>query len=146
MGISKSKQKSSSSNQAFPFLRDTLGGTVGAANTGAQGIAALLSGDSSGFDSFKGATGFNRILSEGLSGITNAGAAKGLLRSGASGKALMSYGQGLQNQTAQQYIQNLLGLGQMGLSAAGAIGSTGGVSNQTSKSKSLQAPTPSWGA
>ena len=149
MGFSKSKQRSESqsSNQAFPFLQDTLGGAVGSVGSSIDSIRALLSGDTSGFDAYKGATGFNDILSRGLQGVTNAGAAGGLLRSGSTGKALMNYGQELQQQSAQNYIQNLLGIGQMGLGAGQTIASAGpkSTSNQTSKSKGLQFNPPQWG-
>lgn len=144
MGISKSKQKSQSEskNLAYPFLQEQLGGTVGYAGQGAQGISALLGGDASGFDAFKRATGFDRTLASGMQDITGAGAARGLLRSGATGRNLVNYGQELQNQTAQNYIQNLLGLGGLGLGAANTIGSAGQVSSATSKQKSkgLQGP------
>lgn len=149
MGVNLSKQKSTqkSSNQAYPFLRDALGDTVGYTNQGAGGIAALLGGDSSGFDAFKSATGFDTQLGEGLSDITGAGAARGLLRSGSTGKAYVNYGQELQNKTAQSYIQNLLGLSQVGLGAASTIGGAGNTSESQSKGKSLgyQAPSPAGG-
>lgn len=145
MGFSKSSQKSTSENRAYPFLQDTLGGVVGSAQTGAQGIADLLSGNSSGFDAFKRATGFGQMLSSGMSGLTGAGAARGLLRSGSTSKALVNYGQELQNNTAQNYIQNLLGLGQLGLGAGGVIGGAGNTSKSSGKSKGLQFNPPSFG-
>ena len=52
-------------------------------------------------------------------------AARGLLQSGAAGKALTQYGQGLGDQYAQQYtsgLQSLAGLGQSSTQATGAAG------------------------
>lgn len=143
MGISKSKQSSSTSNQAYPFLQSELGGSVSSVGQGIQGISDLLSGDTTGFNAFKSATGFNQELSRGLSDITGAGAARGLLRSGSTSRGLMDYGQELQNRTAQNYIQNLLGMGQLGLGAAGVIGGAGQTSQSKGSSKGLSFNPPS---
>lgn len=145
MGFNKSSQKSASSNQAYGFLKDSLGGAVDNVNTGARGISDLLSGNTSGWDAFKGATGFDRQLVEGLGGITGAGAARGMLRSGSTTKALQSYGQQLQNESAQQYIQNLLGLSGIGMGAAQTIGSAGQTSTSSGKSKGLSLNPMKWG-
>ena len=141
MGLSKSK--SSSTNQAYDSLSKSLSPVVGAAGTGASGISDFLSGNTAGFDKFKVNTGFNQELSNGLGGVTEAGAARGLLNSGATGKAYMNYGQQLEQRSAGDYIKSLLGLGGLGIQAGGVLGGAG----QTSKSssKSIQAPTPGWG-
>lgn len=141
MGISKSS--SSSGNKAYDSLNSSLGGVVGAAGQGASGISAFLGGDTSGFNKYKTNTGFNQELSQGLTGITGAGAARGLLRSGGEGKAFMNYGQQLEQKSAGDYLRQLLGLGGLGIQAGGVLSDAGKTS--TSKSKSLQAPTPSWG-
>lgn len=144
MGFNKSSQKSESGNQAFGFLKDSLGGAVGNVGSSLNGIGDLLAGRTSGFDAFKRGIGFDRRLVDGLSGITGGGAARGLLRSGSTTKALQGYGQQLQNDTAQSYIQNLLGMGQMGLGAAQTIGGAGQTSTSSGKSKGFSAA-PSWG-
>lgn len=141
MGISKSSSKSG--NKAYDAISGSLSGALPYVTQGGAGVSALLGGDTSGLDKYKAATGFNQTLSRGLQGITGAGAARGLLRSGSTGKAFMSYGQELQNQSAQDYIKNLLGLGQLGLGAAGVMSDAGKYSS--SKSKSLQFPSPSSG-
>lgn len=145
MGFNKSSQKSESSNKAFDFLKGQLGGSVGAVESGVSGIGDLLSGRTSGFDAFKRATGFDRRLVDGLSGVTGAGAARGMLRSGSTTKALQGYGQQLQNDTAQQYIQNLLGMGGLGMGAAQTIAGAGQTSASSGKSKGLQLNPGSWG-
>jgi hypothetical protein len=88
-------------------------------------MADLLSGNSAGFDAFKRATGFDALAERGSRGVTNNTAASGLLRSGASGMALQRYGQELQNLTANNYLSQLAGLGNMGLGAANVIGQAG---------------------
>lgn len=147
MGISsnKSSQKATSSNQAYDFLRGSLGGSVNYLDEGARGISDLLSGNSSGFDAFKGATGFDDRLISGLRDVTGVKAAAGTFNSGATGKALMGYGQKLQNDTAQNYIQNLLGLSGIGGAAAGIIGGAGNRSESSGKSKGLSYTAPSFG-
>lgn len=151
MGISKSKQKSqsSSTNQAYPFLQGALGGSVSSVGDSISALQALLSGDSSGFDAYKAATGFNGALSQGLEGVTGAEAAKGLLRSGSAGKAFETYGDNLENQYAQNYLSNLVGVGQLGLGAGQILGGAGNTSQSTesNKSKALKGPDASfaWG-
>lgn len=145
MGVNKSSQKSTSGNQAYGFLQNSLGGAVDYVNQGARGISDLLSGNSSGFDAFKGATGFNDRLVSGLRDLTGVKAATGTFNSGATGKALMGYGQKLQNDTAQNYIQNLLGLSGVGGAAAGIIGGAGNTSESSGKSKGVSFKPPSWG-
>ncbi len=147
MGVNKSKQESKSSNQAFDFLRGSLGGAVDNVNVGARGISDLLSGNASGFEAFKGATGFNDRLVSGLRDVTGVTAARNTFNSGATGRALMKYGTQLQNETAQNYIQNLLGLGQLGLGSAGVLGGAGQTSSSSGKSKGLSfnPPTPTGG-
>lgn len=145
MGINKSRQKSTSSNQAYDFLKGSLGGAVENVNTGARGIADLLAGNTTGWEAFKGATGFDRTMANGMAGITGAGASRGLLRSGSTGKALTSYGQQLQNESAQNYIQNLLGLSGIGMNAAQTIGGAGNVSSSSNKSKGLSLNPMKWG-
>ena len=130
---SKPKQKSTSSNQAFGQIRDTFTPATAYTATGGNALQALLGGDSSGFDKFKQAIGFDAMAEEGSRGITGNAAARGLLRSGSTGKALQSYGQNLQNQFAGNYMDRLLGLSNLGLGAGGLIAGAGNVSNSKGK-------------
>lgn len=146
MGFNKSSNQSTShsGNQAFGFLQNGLGGSVGNVGAAGSALSALLGGDSSGLGKFQEATGFNPQLNYGMRGVTGAGAASGLLNSGSTSKGLMNYGNMLQNQSSQNYIQNLLGLGNLGLGAAGTIANAGQVSDSTAKGKSkgIQFPSP----
>lgn len=129
------KQKSSSSNQAYPFLQQQLGGVVGDASTGANALQALLTGDASGFNAFKNATGFDAAAEQGSRGITGNAAAGGLLRSGSTSKALANFGQNLQNQYAGSYMDQLGKLAGIGLNAGNVLAGAGQTSTQKSKSK-----------
>ena len=130
-----SKSKSTSSNRAFDSLNTTLSPLVGQVGQSSDSIRALLSGDASGFNAFKNATGYDWQAEQGSRGITGNAAARGLLRSGSTGKALTDYGVNLQNKFADSYMDRLLGLGNQGLSAAGIIANAGQTSQSTQKSK-----------
>lgn len=138
MGFSKNSQSSTTSNQAFPFLQNALGGVVSNVGSAAGGLSSLLGGDALGLHKFQDATGFGSQLQYGLRGVSSSGAAAGLLNSGSTQKALMNYGNMLENQSSQNYIQNLLGLGNLGLGAAGTIAGAGQTSSSKGSGKGLQ--------
>lgn len=135
-GGSKQKSQSQSINRAFDSINAAFSPMFGQASGAAGQIQALLGGDASGFNAYKDATGFDFLTEEGSRGITNNKAARGLLRSGSTGKALANYGNQMQNQYAQQYINQLLGLGNMGLQAGSLVAGAGQVSESTSSSRS----------
>jgi len=130
-----SKNSGRSENRAYGDLNQAFSPLFGQATSAANSLSQLLGGDATGFNAYKDATVFNAITEEGSRGITNNAAARGLLRSGASGKALANYGNEMQNQYSNNYMQQLLGLGGMGLNAGQLVGSAGGVSTQKGKSK-----------
>lgn len=132
-GGSKSKSKSYNSNEAL--INQKFGGAADFTSTAGNALGRLLQGDASGFNAFKDATGFSQLLQEGSRGITGNAAARGLLRSGSTGQALVNYGNMMQNQYAQNYMQNLLGQGQLGLGAGQLLAGVGQKSSSKSKSK-----------
>lgn len=136
-GGSKSKQTSKSYNSNEALVNQKFGGAADATGTAINSMQQLLGGDASGFNAFKNATGFDALLQEGSRGITGNAAARGLLRSGSTGQALANYGNMMQNQYAQNYMQNLMGTGQLGLGAGGLLAQVGqkSESKQTSKKK-----------
>lgn len=133
-GGSKSKQKSKSSNQAYGYIKDTFSPLTQYAGTGAESLSALLGGDSTGFDAYKRATGFDAMAEQGSRGITGNAAAGGLLRSGSTAKGLQEYGNNIQNQYVQQYMQQLLGLSGLGMGAGQLISGAGGVNKSSGSS------------
>lgn len=136
----KSSSTSTSSNRAYDDINRIFSPVTGMAGTGANALSALLSGDSSGFDAFKNATGFDWQAEQGSRGITGNAAAKGLLNSGSTGKALVSYGNNIQNQFANNYMDKLLQQAQLGLQAGGLISGAGNVSSSTSSSSGSSKP------
>jgi Chaperone of endosialidase len=132
-GGSKSKQESK--NLAFGGLQKDFGGLQGEATTGANALAALLRGDASGFDAFKKATGFDFAAEQGSRGVTGNAAARGLLRSGSTGKSLVEYGNNIQNQFASSYLDRLGQQADMGFKAGNLISGAGNYSKGTSSTK-----------
>jgi hypothetical protein len=130
-----SKQTSSSSNKAYDSINSSFSPLFGLAGQGADGIMKLLGGDSSGFDAYKNATGFDFAAEQGSRGITGNAAARGLLRSGSTGKALVGYGNDMQNQYAGNYMDRLLGVSGLGMDAGKLVAGAGQTSTSKSKSK-----------
>lgn len=129
----RAKQTSSSENVNNQYIKDTFSPLTGYAGSGAEMLAGLLSGDASGFNAYKDATGFDQLIQEGSRGITGNAAAGGLLRSGGTGKAIANYGNMMQNQYADQYLTRALNLAGLGMNAGQLIASTGQTAQSTSK-------------
>jgi hypothetical protein len=69
--------------------------------------------------------GYQWQLGQGLRAIDAGAAASGMLRSGATQKAELTYGQGLANQDFSNYYARLAAMSGAGLTAAGGIASAG---------------------
>ena len=107
------------------------------------GVAPMGQGTQNAFNNYLNSTGYNFMLGQGQQALTGSAAARGLLNSGATAKALTNYGQNLGSQyfnnylnqlgasqsqsatNAQQYLSNLSGLGNQGLQAGQMIGQAG---------------------
>ncbi len=129
------KESSKSYNVNNQMLTNSLGGTTGAVGESYNAIKDLLGGNSSGFNRYKDAAGYNFAAQQGSQGVLANGAARGLLRSGSTGKGLVSFGQKLSDQYLDSYLQRLNGMGQLGLGAAGVLANSGQVSESKGKSK-----------
>lgn len=135
-GGSKQKSSASSSNKSYDFIKNTYSPLTSMAGTGANALQALLSGDTSGFESYKKATGFDAAAEAGSRGITGNAAASGLLRSGSTAKALQAFGNNMQNQYANNYMDRLLAQAGLGFQAGNLISGAGQTSTSTSSGKS----------
>jgi hypothetical protein len=125
--------KSKTSNKAYDGINQAFSPLYGQAATGANSLQRLLSGDSTGLDAYKDSTGFDWAAETGSRGITGNQAANGVLRSGGTGRRLVEFGEGLQNQYAQSYMDRLLQQAGLGFSAAGATTGAGGTSKSSEK-------------
>lgn len=89
------------------------------------GLKPLTPGVTNAFDNYLKSTGYDFQLKQGQNAITTSNAAKGLLNSGGTVKALDEFGQG----TAANYFNNYLGqlgnVGAGGYNAATAVGNAG---------------------
>lgn len=137
-----SQQSSSSSNQAYPMLSQALGGQVNNGTTASNGLSAMLGlgGDTDAqnkaFSNWQNSTGYQFGLNQGTQAITQNAAAKGLLNSGSTAKALDTYGQQYANTQYGNYTGQLQNLVNSGNQAAGVIGSTGQQSQSQGTSNS----------
>lgn len=132
-GGSKSTSRSFNTNK--DAINSAFSGSMGATGQSINSLQALLGGDSSGFRSFTDAIDLSGQMEMGSRGITGNAAARGLLRSGSTGRSLVDYEQMMENQAADQYMNRLLGVGQMGLGAGQLVAGAGQESTSRNKSK-----------
>ncbi len=119
-------------NQGFDWakgsqLNNYLG--TGADANSTMAAALGLGGDpaaaTGAFNNYLGSTGYNFDLDSGSRAITGSAAARGLLGSGATSKALTKFGTNLGQQYFQNWLGNLSGLSTSGLNAGGMIANAG---------------------
>lgn len=79
-------------------------------------------------NTFANNSGMNFILDQGQKAISGASAANGTFNSGATGKALVQYGQQLGQTTLNDYINHLFDFAKLGLGSASALTGAGNVS------------------
>lgn len=96
------------------------------------GTPAAQAAQKSAFNNYLNSTGYQFQLGQGQQAITGSAAARGLLGSGATAKALTQFGQGLAGQYFNNYmgqLSNVAGqqanIAGQGLTAAGQIGQAG---------------------
>lgn len=131
---SQSTSESHSWNNAYPAINSAFSPVLGYAQEGGSAISKLLGGDSSRFDAYKGATGFDFAHDQGENQIMTNLRSQGLGTSGAAMKALAKFGQGLQSTYADNYIKDLLGLSDLGVKAGGVMAGAGQESTYKSQS------------
>lgn len=85
-----------------------------------------------GLNAFSDSAGLGFVMDQGQKAISGASAANGVFNSGATGKALVEYGQGLGQTYLNQYMSHLASLGQLGLGAGSAMTGAGGVNTSQS--------------
>lgn len=138
---SKSQGTSESGNKAYDFLMGAYGDQSKYTGQAGDAISSLLglggSGDTSGFDNYRNSSGYNFIADQGQRGIVGSAAAKGLLNSGSTAKALVGYNQNLASTYLNQYLEHLFNLSNVGLQSGSILSDAGkySTSQQTSQSK-----------
>lgn len=139
MGFLKSKQRSTNMEQ--PFVNDTFKPV--ATNLLAQGQGGLsnymniLNGtdNGAGFETYKDSTGYENIFNEAMRGVTGSAAARGLMASGSTARALQDRAGQLGKQNFSNYLQQILQGSQTslqgGLNAGGVVADVGAQSKRT---------------
>jgi Chaperone of endosialidase len=136
MGLFGGKKSSSvETNVNRDQINAAFGGSTAATGQSINALQALLGGDNRGFRAFADAIDLSGQAEYGSRGITGNAAARGLLRSGSTAKGIVNYENMLENQTADAYLQRLLGVGQLGLGAGELIAGAGREGRSSGKEK-----------
>jgi hypothetical protein len=77
------------------------------------------------FQNYLNSTGYGFQMDQGTRAITGSAAARGLLNSGSTAKALTGYGQNLASTSFDNYLSKVNGQAGQGLTASGQIGEAG---------------------
>lgn len=119
--------------QVYQSDKTLIQPTVDRGNAAADALQGFLGlgGDpgkiQGAFNAYLKSTGYQFNRQQGLDAVTQSAAAKGLLGSGATLKALDAYGTGEADQYGQQYAANLAGVANRGVQGVNAL--TGAATN-----------------
>lgn len=117
-GFAQARALRQNANRVAPYV------TAGTGAVGQQAASLGIGGDPAAqqqaFQNYLGSTGFQHQLKTGQDAITGSAAARGLLNSGATARALTQYGQQLGQQSFQNYFNNLGSVAQQGLTGFAA--------------------------
>lgn len=138
-GGSQSTQSSNSGNSAYPGLSNTLAGSIGNVGSASSQLGNMLGLGGGGaqdqaFKNWQNSTGYQFGLNQGMQSINGNAAASGLLGSGATGKALESYGQNYANTQYGNYTNQLQQLLNSGNQSAGILAGAGQHSSSSGSS------------
>lgn len=86
-------------------------------------------------EAFSNATGMDFLRSQGIKALEGSQAGRGMLQSGATGQALMQFGQNLGKTHVMGFLDKLLDYSRLGLGAAGTMAGAGAWSKGSSTSK-----------
>lgn len=128
-----SKSQSKSYNQAYDWSQNAYAPLAAESTAGMADYNDFLSGNTAKYDEYKKATGFQGLFDQGSNSILARLSKQGLLDSGAAGKALVDYGNDMQNEYAQTYLDRLLGRVNTGFNAGQLITGAGNYNESSSK-------------
>ncbi len=127
---------------ATNFLAQLLGVTPGAVSSTASTIGNAANriaeggGAQQGYQNYLQMAGYEPALATMQRGVTGGAAARGILNSGATAKALQDRGAEINQGYFNNYLQQLSGLSGLGLQAGGLIANTGQKSTGTNTGSS----------
>lgn len=125
------------SNEAIGWNNQALGNLNNTWNQTQQNYSPYIQGGTNAFNTlanmsntgdmskFFTSPGYQFQLGQGLKGIQNSAAGRGILNSPRTLQALNNYAQGQASNEYQNYFQNMFNLGQQGQQAAGQLGQLG---------------------
>lgn len=140
MGFLKPKAPTSSSlseNTNKDLITSSYSPTIGQGGNATNFLSSLLTGGgdtaaaTGAFDNYKKLAGYAPALSAMQRGVTGGAAAKGLLNSGSTSKALVKYGSELDSGMFGNFLQQLAGLSGLGLQAGNLVANVGQKSTGT---------------
>ena len=143
-GSTQSSQSTQESgNKAYDMLAGSLGSTINQTGQASNQLSSLLGfggapAQTAAFDNWRNSTGYQFGLKNGMDAITGSAAAKGLLNSGSAMKALNRFGQDYASTKFNDYFNQIMGLGNMGLQAAGQVSGAGNWQRGSSTSSGSQ--------
>jgi hypothetical protein len=125
-------------NQGFNWAKDSplatnylaRGSTANDMLANALGMGDDPDAAATAFDAFQNSAGFDWLLDQGSRAITGNAAARGLLQSGATTKALTGYGQKLGQQYFTNWLANVGRMADAGQQAGNTIANAGVASSQ----------------
>jgi hypothetical protein len=122
--------------QGGQYTQPYLQGGANASNEmqGLLGIGGDPNAANKAFNNFLGSTNYKFQLGQGLNAVSGNQAAKGMLDSGSTLKALNNYGQGMAGNALQGYMTNLGNVGTQGIDMAKTIGAAGSQAGQAGAS------------
>lgn len=114
-------------DQAAGYQQPYFNAGTGALNqlTNALGLNGA-EGNQNALSAFTASPGYQFQLQQGVNALDRSAAARGNLYSGAQGRALTEYGQGVANQEFGNYLNRLAGVAGAGQGAAGTLSSLAG--------------------
>lgn len=124
-------QASKTALTGFNYDKKALNPYVGVGQDANNALAQLLglapesTGTKNAFSNYLNSSGYNFMMQQGQQAITGSAAARGILNSGSTAKALTSYGTNLASTYYNNYLNQLMGLSGEGLQAGVATGQAG---------------------
>src|SRR5207342_1739979 len=111
----------------MPGGKYTIPGAPDAYGSGGAGVAGggMGGGAMGGFNNFLDSSAYNFIKDEAMSGLTNSAAGQGMLRSGATAKALQDRAANIGKTYFDNYLNHLTDVSKLGLGAGGLISGAG---------------------
>lgn len=112
-------------NGTQPYVNSGTAANTASSNLLGLNGAAGQAQSGPAFQNYLNSTGNKFQLSQGTSAITGSAAARGILNSGSTGKALETFGQNLASTNFDNYLSKLNTQSAQGLTASGQIGDAG---------------------